>query len=730
MKNEYIITVMLLAVLAACSAPIAADCGDVVTVKTGTVTNGKVMVQEGPEGCSDWTFNVPDGDVQFVRVHWQCWMQTGDCSATFTNSDGVAQQITIPMNTRTDTYGHWECGYGTSHNYWTVNATPGSNTLSGITNCDCRWKFVDIVVDNTEPATHNGHWWLNQGLIKPVTYTTWFNGAINTSAGHTLWTAQYTHENMKIYFNGLKVDDYYGVGDYPFDVRQNSVSNIDTDESQNVTWVNVEPGSYPEFFAVAAMLAEEILIEEPDLVVTSIEPETEMMRPGTGYMVNATIKNQGDAGTGVQFDVSLWIDGSFHSKVEDVGPLAADDSTIISFTNVNPGEGCHNFTVVADCDDNVADESDEDNNAGTEHYQVGYVIAVRSNGDFDDLVTEGLARKDGSTYYIEDRTITNCAGCGITIENTTVPFVIDNCTVRDCGYDGGSLITHCNGICLENVTDGTVNGNTVDSNSHKGVSVIQSTHIDVTNNTVSNHIECPTTSYGIEIGKVQIPDETKFINITCNELYQNVYGIELIGYNCTVKGNIAQDNSIYGVYIYGRYNEVYNNTIENNDDYGIKVYNSSDNYIYWNDFIDNKYGGVQGYDDTTANTWNTPTQVNYPYKCSNAWYSYTGNYWNDHRDASDPDGIMDSSYPLDGGSAQDLYPLSVEWKLCGDANRDGGVNMMDAGVVFGYIFQSVTICNPWAADVNGDSGINMMDAGAIIGHIYQGVTLNGCCKDC
>jgi len=55
-KNEYVITVMLLAVLAACSAPIAADCGDVVTVKIGTVANGNCIINPVDAGL--------------VRNHW------------------------------------------------------------------------------------------------------------------------------------------------------------------------------------------------------------------------------------------------------------------------------------------------------------------------------------------------------------------------------------------------------------------------------------------------------------------------------------------------------------------------------------------------------------------------------------------------------------------------------------------------------------------------------------
>ena len=730
MKKRYAIApIVMLAVLAASSVPALADCGDVVTVKTGTVTNGKVIMQEGPGGTS-WSFTVPDGDVQFVRVHWHCWMQSGDSSATFTNSQGQQQQITIPMNTQNDTCGHWECGFGTSHNYWTVNATPGINTLSGITNCDCMWKFVDIVVDNTtEPVTHNGRWWLNQGLWKEedcvASYTTWFNGSINTNANHTVWAAQSHHEYAKLFFNGAEVFD--GCADGWFDVWQKTVSNIDSDESQNLTWWNDCSGcggGYEGFFAWAAMLAEEVSGGNPDLVVSDIEFQPETPRPHKNFTVNATILNQGNAGTGVAFNVSLWIDGSFHDKVTGVGPLDAGGSTTVSFTNVNLGEDCHNFTVIADCDDNVG-ESDE-SNAKSEFHQVGYAIVVRSNAD---LIAEA-DRVEGGTYYIENRTITNCGGAGITMENTTVPFVINNCTVHHCGYNDSKFIDYFSGICMENVTNGKVTNSAVYNNSDIGISVVKSTHIDIMNNTISNHTERPITSYGIEVGKVEFPEETKFINVTCNTLYNNKYGIELIGFNCTVKGNLARNNTIYGVYVYGNDSMIYNNTIENNGNYGIKLYNSSGNYVYWNDLTNNNGGAVQAYDNRATNHWNTSTQVSYCYN-GGTYTNYTGNYWNDHTTPdSNGDGIADAPYVLNGGAgAADNYPLVVPWRQCGDVNRNGVVNMADVGAIRNHYFYGYPLCNPWAADANCNGVVNMADAGAVRSYYLYGYPLN-CCKDC
>jgi len=337
--------------------------------------------------------------------------------------------------------------------------------------------------------------------------------------------------------------------------------------------------------------------------------------------------------------------------VTDVGPLGAGATTTVSFTSVNLEDGCHEFTVTADCDSNVS-ESNENNNATSEWYQVDNVIVVHNNSD---LISEA-DRNVGGTYYIENRTITNCAGCGITIENTTLPFVIQNCTVHDCAYKGSTGDSA--GICLDNVTKGTIgdpsNTNTIANNTDAGIRVKNSTYVDITDNTIRNN-----TRYGIYAYPRTLPvtsetrDDCKYINVTNNTVTENVEAIDLIAYNCTVKNNTVTDNTRYGIYMMGNYSNITNNVIQDNTDYGVKLYNSSDIYIYENVFIDNNASnsGHQACDNRNSNDWNI-TDI--------------GNYWSDLKDNPNfPD-----NYSIDCDSNIDYHPK----KLYDFSTRTPGTN--------------------------------------------------------
>jgi parallel beta-helix repeat protein len=271
--------------------------------------------------------------------------------------------------------------------------------------------------------------------------------------------------------------------------------------------------------------------------------------------------------------------------------------------------------------------------------------------------------------------------------------------------------------------DGRINDSTIEDNTMKGIRLVNCSRVEIDNNLVQNNWK-----YGIDVYMEAMPTvDCEFINMTCNTLIGNEYGIELIGDNCIVRGNIIRNSDTYGIYMFGNDSKIYNNTIENSGNYGLKLDNLSttpcfDNYIYWNDIIGNNGSGVQAYDSGTTNIWNTSAKVNYPYKGSSTWSNYTGNCWDDHRDTSDLDGIMDSPYTLAGGSsAQDAYPLSVEWRLCGDTNRDGFVNGVDVGLLIQRVFPPPpsAFVNEWAGNVYCDTLMNGVDVGLLKQKVYN-----------
>ncbi|RLG11042.1 MAG: hypothetical protein DRN64_01985, partial [Thaumarchaeota archaeon] len=600
--------------LAAFSTPVMAQNACMEDVKTryvtgfgftnGTITNGTVIVLEGGSGNGPWTITLPPGEVKMAYAHWHAW-GTSNPTVTFTNGNGYTDTIQIIDCEFDDNVSGCYCsGYvpnnGTHHYYWKVNATPGVNTLN-IHSGDVYDKWFVAVINNTDAAnrTHSGHWWHNFGLWDPdfgVNYSTWFYNAssdpINTGANYTLWTAQSHMNEFSMYFNDRFLDNRSTGSSLGFSLEKFNVDNIDGDGSQKATWKDVVDEGAQYMYVYFATLAEAIPL--PDLVVEDFKfPDT--AEKGKDFGVNVTIRNQGAGVTGGTFNVSLSVvkEGApttYKYKMENVGPLGPDDKTIVNFTVNLPEDGCYNFTAVADCDGDVK-ESDENNNASSAYFQVGGVIVVHNNNDLMSVANRVV---DG-TYYIENRTITNCAGCGITIENTTLPVVIQNCTIHDCGYKVPLLKPA--GICLRNVTNVTIGGyrNMIVNNTDAGIRVRNSTHVDIMDNYISNNTKYGIYVYPDRLVKPPYPEYIKYINITNNTVLENGEavthgdgGIILTQvFNCTVSCNTVQDNDDYGIYVCGNYSNILLNNITNSRSYGIKVYNSSENHICWNIFINN-----------------------------------------------------------------------------------------------------------------------------------------------
>ena len=538
------------------------------------------------------------------------------------------------------------------------------------------------------------------------------------------------------------ITESHGAGDNEVMLRWNNINPnyVVTGNSQHLTYHDDNP-LYERAFVEALIIRGSS--DKPNLFVLPIQfPPA--MRPSKTHTVTATVENQGDPAQSPNsdagpFHVGLYVDGdSTPVSTDYISGLVAGASTTASFT-VSLTEDCHEFRVVADYNGAITEDNEYDNER-TEEYQVGNVIVVNSNSDFDIIVAESTAGelptgsvvKGGSTYYIQDLDITNCAGNGITIENTNVPFVIRRCTVHDC---------EASGILLDNVAGAagvSVYGNEVMDNGMKGIQMVNSSYVVIDSNNAHDNQD-----YGIDVYMAYMPTlDSHHITISNNTIEHNAYGIELMGSYCDVRCNTIIDNEAFGggeeghgIYCSGTDNMIHNNSIKYNDNYGIHLKNTSsittdNNTVYGNDLIANNQihpgHGSQAFDNGD-NDWDSITPISYYYngntyshRIGNYWSDYSGNY---HNGNDDPDGIGDALYAIDGGAgAADSYPRIVTWWMCGDVNGDGIVSGATDGK---KIYKGDIRTSEWAADVNHDCVVS----GATDGKkVYRG--LLNCFSNC
>jgi parallel beta-helix repeat protein len=618
----------------------------------GTITNGTVIVMCNMTGLptiGNWTFTLPEGDVEIAYMHWHRWgaCHGTDITAEFWNGTGAYESIGFDYPDEDpvvyEDHGVWFTEYsprnGNHHYYWKVNASAGTNTFNATgcyetdgEHCDARWFIAVINNTDTGNRTHDGHWWHNTGYEKTRDYPlveqeTWYYNAsgnpINTAANYTLWTAQthYGSSTPSIEFNGESVGnvgsgcDGHGDGQYAdYSLCKFNVPStlIEADGDQHVKWKYDNDAYYVNFGTLAEA------IPKPDLVITDIEPNATTLRANTSYTINATVKNIGSANVTDTFNLCLSVNGSYYNKTSVTG-LNVSESKTVSFARlVNLTNGCHTFKVVADCDGDIP-ESCETNNETTVKYQVGYVIVVESDSDFEKLNTSGdcalpsgCFKNESGTYYIQNLTgsysIENCAGEGITIKNTNATFVINNCTIKNCTGSG---------VFLHDLKNGTINGSKILNNA----------------------------KYGIKVGEVSLgSDDPEFVDITNNTINgSKTDGIDLVGFNCTVKDNTISNSTVYGIYLLANDTDITNgNEIRDNGNYGIKAYNSSRNNIHCNTFTDNNVSGHQAWDNGNTNNWNS----------TDADDDYIGNRWKDWKDNSG----YPCNYTIDGGSNVDKRP--------------------------------------------------------------------------
>jgi len=236
-------------------------------------------------------------------------------------------------------------------------------------------------------------------------------------------------------------------------------------------------------------------------------------------------------------------------------------------------------------------------------YGVNY-INISRHTSFDDrgvyLSTAGTIRIDNSSY----------TGVSDAIYGAVNGMVLADTVFENCGY--GTRLTGGDDISVSNVT--TLNGT-------YGLHFLDVDKISVNGSTFQE------TTIPVTIFDDTNPGTGDWTNVTHCTVTGGNYGVLVVGAdNCTIRNNTFQDTRYHAVMLQS---------------------GAGNNNVYWNRF---EYcGGTdsQGYDDGTGNLWDNGS---------------LGNYWSDYDGVDDNnDSIGDTPYDIDGGSAQDRYPIYEEY---------------------------------------------------------------------
>ncbi len=217
------------------------------------------------------------------------------------------------------------------------------------------WAGPDLVVTNitVDPATPT----VGEGT---VTATIKNQGPVGTST--------FLNIDMNMFIDGVKCDTgiiIAGLGAGSTATEDTTSCNPKTPGPHTVRFEVDTNGEVAEMNEANNALEKTLTwAGGPDLVVTSvtIDPATPKVGSGT---ITATIKNQGDLGTGffVNVNLKMFVDGKQCDTGFIVGGLGAGSTTTEDTTSCNVASaGPHTFRIEVDTDGDVL-ESNENNNA-------------------------------------------------------------------------------------------------------------------------------------------------------------------------------------------------------------------------------------------------------------------------------------------------------------------------------------------------------------------------------
>jgi hypothetical protein len=74
-----------------------------------------------------------------------------------------------------------------------------------------------------------------------------------------------------------------------------------------------------------------------------------------------------------------------------------------------------------------------------------------------------------------------------------------------------------------------------------------------------------------------------------------------------------------------------------------------------------------------------------------------------------------------GSHDESIYALNIRPDfICGDANRDAKINLLDVGFIISFLYRGGAMPYPIeAADIDGNGSINLLDVSFMIKYLYR-----------
>jgi parallel beta-helix repeat protein len=299
-------------------------------------------------------------------------------------------------------------------------------------------------------------------------------------------------------------------------------------------------------------------------------------------------------------------------------------------------------------------------------------ICITCDQNFTDYGFAG-AGTPGDPYIIENLNIDAAASKGISVNGTTVNFVIRNCYIEAQSHaieikntgentvviENNVCTDSINGIKLVNSPQTTIDSNNCSNNWDTGIHVENCDNSEIKNNVGSYNL-----GYGIYFR------ESSHITVYNNTLISNAMETIYVHWSTdsSILNNTCMHSNFYFIsvyksdYIISQYNIFYNSTEFN----GVIV-SESTNCLFTYNLVQDCQGAVYVAEDTDNIVFHHNTFVNNhhilagedtpqasDYGPSNIWYDVAnneGNYWDDHKG--------EGAYEIFGPyNSSDPYPLS------------------------------------------------------------------------